>query len=278
MATYAIGDIQACFDEFLTLLDSLHFDAKKDRLWLTGDLVGRGPKPLETLRYIRDMGEAATVVLGNHDLNLLAQAEGISKKKDKTLSCVLKADDATELLQWLRHRPLLHIDTNSGYGMVHAGLAPQWDTATASQCAREVEAALRGDKYKKYLQAMYGDKPKLWSTKLKGKQRLRFITNCLTRLRYCDSHGALALKEKRSPEAITSGISPWFALAQRQSTDITWLFGHWSTLSQIYWPEHRVYGLDSGCIWGGALTALCLETQAITTLPCPGYQRPTLTA
>ena len=274
MATYAVGDIQACYDEFRALLKTLRFNPDKDRLWLTGDLIGRGPKPLKTLRYIRDLGESAIVVLGNHDLNLLAHAEGFNKKQDKSLKPVLKAKDRDEILNWLRHRPLIHHDPALGYAMIHAGLAPQWDTVTAIQCAAEVEASLRGDKYRKFLANMYGDKPSSWSNELKRMQRLRFITNCLTRLRYCHPDGSLALKEKRSPELVDSDVIPWFALPQRQSTDTTWLFGHWSTLSHIYWPEHRVYGLDSGCIWGGALTALCLETQAVTTLPCPGYQRP----
>lgn len=274
MATYAIGDIQACHRELEQLLDRLHFKPSHDRLWLTGDLVGRGPQPLATLRTVHRLGDAATMVLGNHDLHLLAQAAGVTDRNDRSLQEVLEAPDREELLDWLRCRPLLHIDRELGYGMIHAGLAPQWDTDTARCCASEVEARLRSEAHPGFLASMYGDKPDTWTPGLAGTDRLRFITNCLTRLRFCTPDGRLALREKGGPGEVGPDLAPWFSMPQRQSGDLQWLFGHWSTLGQVHWPEHRVYGLDSGCIWGGALTALCLETGEITQLPCEGYRKP----
>lgn len=274
MATYAIGDIQACHKEFKQLLEILRFNPEKDCLWLTGDLVGRGPKPLKTLRRVYKLGAAVKLVLGNHDLHLLAQAAGVTDRRDSSLQEVLEAPDRDDLLDWLRRQPLLHIDEQLGFGMIHAGLAPEWDLKTATHCAAEVETALRSDQYKNFLRSMYGNKPDRWSSGLKGEKRLRFITNCFTRLRYCKPDGQLALADKSRPAQGKSELIPWFAMPQRQSVSLQWLFGHWSTLGQVHWPEHKVFGLDSGCIWGGALTALCLDNGTLTQLPCPGYRRP----
>lgn len=277
MATYAIGDLQACLDECQALLERLNFKPDTDRLWLTGDLVGRGPKPLETLRFVRSLGEAAIIVLGNHDLHLLAQAEGLvpDNKQDPTLSPILEAEDRDSLLSWLRQQPLLHVDQTLGYGLVHAGLPPQWDVATAQACAKEVEAALTGSDYQHFLASMYGDEPSLWQPDLTGDARLRYISNCLTRMRYCHPDGRLDLQHKGSPfQHAEHNLRPWFAVENRQNTELDWVFGHWSTLGQVHWAPQGAYGLDSGCLWGGALTALCLETGEITQLPCSGYRKP----
>lgn len=276
MATYAIGDIQACHKQLKQLLTLIQFDPKRDQVWFTGDLVGRGPKPLKTLRRIKKLGDSAIVVLGNHDLHLLAKAAGVKQKGrgDPSLREVLEAPDAAELLDWLRHRPLLHIDRHLGYGMVHAGLAPQWTVKQAQHCAREVETVLRGPRYRDFLKAMYGNKPDLWKQKLGKKARLRFITNSLTRLRYCYPDGRLALNEKGKPKPGNEKFTPWFAMPDRQSHGLDWVFGHWSTLGRIEWRKHKVFGIDSGCVWGGALTALCLETGELTQLPCKGYKKP----
>lgn len=275
MATYAIGDLQSCHDEFRQLLDLLRFDPGTDRLWLTGDLCGRGPKPLETLRLIKSLGHAVNMVLGNHDLHLLAQAAGLAPagKEDPSFQPVLEAPDRDELLNWLRSRSILHLDPALGYGLIHAGLPPQWDTATAQACAHELETCLRGDDYRDFLAAMYGNAPLQWRADLQGFERLRFITNCFTRLRFCRSDGQLALQEK-GPAHSRPDLHPWFASPDRRTGDIRWIFGHWSTLGQVHWPEYAVYGLDTGCIWGGALTALCLETAELTQLPCTGYKLP----
>ncbi len=260
MATYAIGDIQACHKQLKQLLSLIEFDPGRDCLWFTGDLVGRGPKPLKTLKLIHGLGNAAVVVLGNHDLHLLAQAAGLVKPQrcDPSLQPLIDSEEAAELIHWLRHRPLLHIDRKLGFGMIHAGLAPQWDIETSEECAAEVETALRGDDYLSFLQGMYGNKPYLWHPDLKTAHRLRFITNCFTRLRYCHPDGSLALNEKGKPLPGEKTILPWFAVPERQNTGLKWVFGHWSTLGNIHWQEHDVFGLDTGCIWGGTLTALSL--------------------
>lgn len=276
MATYAIGDVQGCLDELLALLERLDFDSANDRLWFTGDLVGRGPQSLNTLRFVHGLGAAATLVLGNHDLHCLAQAEGVKLpgRPDETLLEIFTAPDRDLLLDWLRRQPLLHHDPELGFGLIHAGLPPQWDRSTAQACAAEIQTALRTEDYQQFLAAMYGDEPGLWSDSLEGDQRLRFITNCFTRLRYCHADGRLALQDKRAPQSVKGKLLPWFAVPGRRSADTRWLFGHWSTLGQVGWEQYGVYGLDSGCLWGGALTALCLETAEITQLPCPGHRKP----
>ena len=274
MNTYVIGDLQGCADELARLLDSARFDPASDRLWLVGDLINRGPKSVETLRLVRSLGEACVAVLGNHDLSVLAQLCNPEKREHlkQTARSIDAAADAEELVRWLRHRPMAHAE--NGYLLIHAGLPPQWTVDEALNHARTVEAALRGDKHHKYFASMYGDKPKSWDDRLHGHDRLRFITNCLTRLRYCDNRGRLALDDKHSPNKARAGLTPWFAVPGRRSADTTILFGHWSTLGQIYWPAHRVWGLDTGCVWGGALTALHLESQRLIQLHARGYKKP----
>jgi bis(5'-nucleosyl)-tetraphosphatase (symmetrical) len=275
MSHYAIGDIQGCYDELQRLLERLRFDPAQDRLWLVGDLVNRGPGSLETLRLVRGLGEAAVCVLGNHDLHLLAVARGLKRHKRRdTLEPILHATDADELLDWLRHRPLFHHDAGLGYTLVHAGLAPQWDLAQAQACAREVEAALRGPDWLELLANMYGDEPDCWSDDLRGWSRLRVIINAFTRLRYCTAEGQMDFADKGRPGTQEAGLTPWFALPWRRSAGLRIVFGHWSTLGLL--QGQGVIALDTGCVWGGRLTAARLDTHPVelTALDCAGAQRP----
>ncbi|GAB4346548.1 MAG: symmetrical bis(5'-nucleosyl)-tetraphosphatase [Gammaproteobacteria bacterium] len=275
MAVYAVGDIQGCYDELRHLLDQIRFDPGKDRLWFTGDLVNRGHKSLEVLRFVRRLGKSAVAVLGNHDLHLLATASGTQPQRKKdTFHDILQANDRDELLTWLRHRPLLHRDERLNWTMVHAGLPPQWDIETAQRCAGELEAVLRGDEYRDFFSRMYGDGPARWVESLKGWKRLRFITNSLTRLRYCDAKGRLALDAKGRPGTQGKGFMPWFAVPGRKSRNERIVFGHWSTLG--YYAEHRVHCLDTGCVWGGRLTALRLDGKSPErfSVDCPTACKP----
>ncbi|MEJ2687182.1 MAG: symmetrical bis(5'-nucleosyl)-tetraphosphatase [Gammaproteobacteria bacterium] len=274
MATYAIGDVQGCFDELQALLDKIGFDRATDRLWFCGDLVNRGPKSLEVLRFVRDLGPRAATVLGNHDLHLVAVARdpGCTNPKD-TLTPVLEAPDCGELIHWLREQPLVHHDAELGFTMVHAGLVPQWDLHTALRCSAELEATLQSDDYGGFLDHMYGNQPRAWSDDLRGWARLRFITNCCTRLRYCDEEGHLALKAKGPPGSQPPGYRPWFEIPRRASRGLRIVFGHWSTLGST--DAAGVFPLDTGCVWGGALTALRLDGKPQwISLPCRGNAEP----
>lgn len=270
MAVYAIGDIQGCCDEFEALLAQLHFDRARDRLWLTGDLVNRGPRSLDVLRLVKSLGSAATTVLGNHDLHLLAAALTPSEqlKPQDTLGPIFEAPDRDELLTWLRSLPLLHHDATLGYTMIHAGLPPQWDLATARACATELEQALRDDaRCLELFSHMYGDKPNRWSDDLHGVNRLRFITNCLTRLRFCRTDGTLELKFKGRIESAPRGIFPWFRVPQRRSRDLHIVCGHWSALG--YHDGDGVLSIDTGCVWGEKLCAVRLDHNAPPVfVPC----------
>lgn len=258
MAIYALGDIQGCYDELQRLLSKIRFDPSKDKLWFAGDLVNRGPKSLQVLRFVKSLGDQAVTVLGNHDLHLLALSQGnLSHNKKGTLKRVLEAPDRVELIEWLRHRPIMVQHEKKGYCMVHAGLPPQWDLATAMGCARELETVLRGPGFNRFCHEMYGDKPDLWSQDLDGMDRLRYITNCFTRMRYCTREGRISLKEKGPPIEESSAIIPWFEAPGRLAEKERILFGHWSTLG--YRQAGRAYCLDSGCFWGGKLTALRLR-------------------
>jgi bis(5'-nucleosyl)-tetraphosphatase (symmetrical) len=275
MATYAIGDIQGCYAQFENLLQSLDYDPARDVLWSVGDLVNRGPHSLEVLRFFYRLGDRAQVVLGNHDLHLLAVAYGNKKhyKPGDTIASVLEAPDRGELLDWLRHRKLLHRDPALDFTMIHAGLPPQWDLAQASACAAEVEAVLQGPRADKYFsREMFGDTPKRWSDDLSGWERIRFITGCFTRLRYCDRDGGLLLKSKHAPGQGTADDHPWFLHPRRASRDTRIVFGHWSTLG--YYAGNNVYALDTGCLWGGELTALRLEDCQVFHCPCPQSRNP----
>ncbi len=274
MAVYAIGDVQGCERELMTLLALLDFNPDGDRLWFVGDLVNRGPGSLEVLRFVKGLGDSAVTVLGNHDLHLLAVAAGTrAPGPGDTFDAILAASDRIELIDWLRRCPLLHHDAALGCTMLHAGLPPQWGLDQAADCAAEVETVLRSEDYIAFLRDMYGGKPDLWSKDLRGTDRLRFILNCFTRLRFCDAEGRIHLKEKGSPFGRSDGLVPWFDVPGRASKGLRLVFGHWSTLGRYDAPG--VHALDSGCVWGGALTALRLdgEPQWIS-LPCAGYCRP----
>lgn len=262
MATYVIGDVQGCFAELRELLDVLAFDPARDRLWFTGDLVNRGPDSLGVLRYVRGLNNRPVVVLGNHDLHLLACALGGQRPRRKdTLDAVLHAPDRDELLDWLRHQSLLHQDRALGYTLIHAGLPPQWDITQAQSLAREMETMLRSSQVSAFMHEMYGNEPDQWREDLRGWERLRFITNCLTRMRYCDKAGRLDLAEKNEPGKQKKGLLPWFTVPGRRSATQPLIFGHWATLrlSGIDYRAYNVHGIDTGCVWGGALTALCLD-------------------
>ena len=260
MALYAIGDVQGCNAELGALLKSVRFSADRDRLWFVGDLVNRGPDSLGVLRRIRSLGDAATVTLGNHDLHLLAVAFASAQpRNDDTLSDILAAPDRHALLEWLASLPLFHEDRALDVCMLHAGLAPQWDLAQARQCAREFEDALRRDP-KRLFDRLYGDQPDLWDDALEGEARLRFIANCFTRLRFVDAQGRLMLRAKGAPgKPQTKSLIPWFEAAEARWRGPRVVFGHWSTLG--FFDQANVTGLDTGCVWGGALTALRLDVQ-----------------
>ncbi len=274
MAVYAIGDIQGCFDELQALLELIDFDPAGDRLWFAGDLVNRGPKSLETLRFVRGLGDAAVTVLGNHDLHLISHAHGLSlDNDDHTLDAILQAPDRDDLTDWLCRQPLLHHDEALGFTMIHAGLPPQWDLQLARQCAREVEDVLRGDALADFIVHMYGNKPNRWSADLSGHDRLRFIINCFTRLRYCDTDGKLGLKHKGPPGSQPARLLPWFEIGHRASKDMKIIFGHWSTLGPCNAPG--IYPTDTACLWGGELTALRIDTEPeYFRLPCTRHKAP----
>jgi len=276
VATYAVGDVQGCYDPLRRLLESIRFDPADDRLWFVGDLVNRGPDSLAVLRFVKSLGDRAVVVLGNHDLHLLARAEGHTRhaKKDN-LDDVLSASDRNDLLDWLRHRPLVHHDPDRRFTMVHAGFPPQWDLALALDCARELESVLRGPDYRGFLDAMYGDEPAVWSPDLSGMERLRFITNCLTRMRFCDPLGRLDLSSKGHPGTQPEGTMPWFRVPWRATRGERIVFGHWSTLKWL--AEDNVWSLDTGCLWGGQLTAVRLRRRKPVErfeVHCPTYRKP----
>ncbi|MFN0318062.1 MAG: symmetrical bis(5'-nucleosyl)-tetraphosphatase [Burkholderiales bacterium] len=265
MATYAIGDVQGCFSALKRLLLKIGHRPAQDRLWFVGDLVNRGSESLATLRFVRDLGEQAVTVLGNHDLHLLTVAAGHTRAKaGDTLDDVLGAPDREELLGWLRQQPLMHRE--DGHVMVHAGLLPQWSTGEAMVLAAEVETALRGEDFSPFVKAMYGNEPHRWSSDLEGHTRLRVITNALTRLRVCTPAGAMDFSFKGPPEKAPSGLLPWFDIPGRKSAGETLIFGHWSALG--FHMQENLIGLDSACLWGGKLTAVRLEDRALFQVDC----------
>ena len=257
MPVYAIGDIQGCYDAFRRLLDKLAFDPGEDRLWLTGDLVNRGPDSLRTLRFVRGLGKAAITVLGNHDLHLLAVANGVaSAGQSDTLAPVLAADDCGELVDWLRRQPLAHYSARLNTLMVHAGVHPRWTVSKALDRAAEVEAVLRADDYREFLPKLYGNRPALWSGKLRGAKRLRCIVNSLTRIRMVDREGRMDFDHKGPPGNGNGGLRPWYAHPDCRWRGTRIVFGHWSALGLVVSPD--LISLDTGCVWNRELTAVRL--------------------
>lgn len=275
MATYAIGDVQGCVDALQALLQEIAFRPGRDTLWFTGDLVNRGPKSAEVLRLVMDLGTSAVSVLGNHDLHLLAVAcAARPASASDTFADVLQAPDSDRLLGWLRRRPLLYHDERLGFALVHAGMLPQWDVASAARLAREVEAELRGARVVEFLGQMYGDTPDRWDTRLQGYERLRVIVNALTRLRYCDADGCMDLGPVVAPGSQPPHLKPWFQMRLPRPLEATIVFGHWSALG--IWNQDGVIGIDSGCLWGGSLTAVRLDIKppAFTSVRCQRQLQP----
>ena len=265
MATYAIGDVQGCYNELRMLLDDLNFDPARDRIWFVGDLVNRGPQSLEVLRFVKGLGDRVVTVLGNHDLHLVMQGEGYGRRNaEDTLGPVLNAPDRDELITWLRQQPLLHVEGE--FAMVHAGLLPQWTVAEAATLSAEVCTALTSENYRGFLAHMWGSTPASWRDELSGWDRLRVIVNAMTRMRFCSHDGIMEFRHKGFPEHAPAGFLPWFALPNRVSADHTLICGHWSALGLKL--ETNLLALDTGCLWGGALTAVCLEDRRVVQQPC----------
>jgi bis(5'-nucleosyl)-tetraphosphatase (symmetrical) len=272
MAVWAIGDLQGCYGITQRLLEKIRFDPAQDRLWFCGDLVNRGGESLETLRLVHSLREQSVVVLGNHDLSLLAISERSpddQRKVNPDLQRVLFADDRDTLIDWLRHRPLLHSDRSLGWMMLHAGLAPKWTTAHAERHAREVERRLQGDGRRKLLRNMYGDFP-VWTPALRGVERERAIINIFTRMRYCSTRGRIAFNEKGAPGTQVPGLYPWYSVPGRAERDLKIVCGHWSTLGLFI--GHGVHAIDTGAVWGGKLTAMQLDTDELRIVQVPGRE------
>ena len=266
MATYAIGDLQGCFDPLQELLGETGFNKSRDRLWFVGDLVNRGPQSLEVLRFVKSLGKAGVSVLGNHDLHLLMVAEGRAKRhKADTLGGILDAPDREDLLAWLRRLPLTHVEGE--YAMVHAGLLPSWTAAQAAQLGKEVEQVLRGPSWPDLMANMYGNQPDRWDDALTGFDRLRVIINAMTRLRVCTADGHMEFSHKGKLEDIPEGYMPWFAVPGRRSADSTVICGHWSALGLR--AETKLLALDTGCLWGRRLSAVRLEDRRVFQVSCP---------
>lgn len=263
MAVYAIGDLQGCYDPFRRLLDKLDFDPGRDKLWIAGDLVNRGPKSLKTLRFVRSLGDAVVAVLGNHDLHLLVIAhERTAAKRSASLAMkpILRAHDCDELIEWLQNRPLVHYDEDLDTVLVHAGVLPAWDLDTVLALAGEVEAVLRGPRPSKLLAHLYGDEPDRWRDDLRGVPRWRFIVNVLTRMRMLKRKGRLDFDYTGPPQDAPPKLTPWYRARDRALAGTRIVFGHWSALGLLNEPD--LVCLDTGCVWGRALTALRLDRDA----------------
>jgi bis(5'-nucleosyl)-tetraphosphatase (symmetrical) len=271
MATYAIGDVQGCHDALQALLGEIGFSPARDVLWFVGDLVNRGAQSADVLRFVRALGERAVVVHGNHDLHALALLAGKAKRRaDDTLEDLAAAPDRERLLDWLRHRPLLHVE--GGYAMVHAGLLPAWTLEQAAALAREVEAALRGPDPLALYPALYGARPAAWSDALQGYERLRVIVNAMTRMRFCTPDGAMDFSVKGEVEKARPGYLPWFDVPGRKSRGVPIVCGHWSALGLRITPD--LLALDTGCVWGGRLTAVRLEDRRVYQTACAPARDP----
>jgi bis(5'-nucleosyl)-tetraphosphatase (symmetrical) len=266
MALYAIGDLQGCLAPLERLVEALAFDPARDRLWFVGDVVNRGPDSLGCLRFVKSLGSSAVTVLGNHDLHLLCVAEGIEKARPRdTLGDVLAAPDRDELVDWLRRRPLMHVE--GAYALVHAGLLPEWSVPKARALAGEVEAVLQGTGWRRFLSNLYGNRPERWDDGLEGDDRLRAIVNAMTRLRVCTREGAMDLSFKGEPGERHAHRIPWFEMPDRASATHTVVCGHWSAMGLRVDP--KLLALDSGCVWGRSLTAVRLGDRRLWQAPCP---------
>jgi bis(5'-nucleosyl)-tetraphosphatase (symmetrical) len=266
MPTYAIGDLQGCYDALRRLLDAVAFDNTQDRLWLVGDLVNRGAQSLAVLRFVSGLGSRAVTVLGNHDIHLLMVAAGMTPgKKIDTFADVLEAPDREELLDWLRRQPLLHVE--AGYAMVHAGILPDWTLEQAAAVARDTERLLAGPGYLDFFAQLYGNAPDRWQDALAGFVRARFAVNVFTRMRLIGANGELDFAHKAGLDRAPRGFVPWFDSPRRKPAEPTIVFGHWSALGLI--DRNGVIGLDSGCVWGRQLTALRLEDRKLFSIDCP---------
>jgi len=265
MAIYAIGDIQGCYEDLNNLLEYVSFNPSSDKIWFVGDLVNRGPDSLNTLRFIKGLGTTARTVLGNHDLHLLAIYHGIKNNKDPKIDEILNAADCDELIHWLRMQPLLIHDQQTQFTIVHAGIYPQWSLDEAKIYAHELEVILQSDNYLDFLNHMYGNQPHTWSESLTGWDRLRFICNSFTRMRYCQKHGQLDFEFNGEPGSQENKLIPWFNLRNRPTANEKIIFGHWSTLGYFQKKNNLIlpkgiYATDTGCVWGGKLSALKIET------------------
>lgn len=268
MSTYVIGDIQGCFTPLLTLLEQIQYDPNNDELWFAGDLINRGSESLETLRFIRSLGSKAKVILGNHDLHLIAVSYGFSDlKRGDTVHSILNASDRDDLLNWLKSQPLCHYNEELNVIMTHAGVPPCWTLEDTLRLSKEVETMLQSDRVEDFLQVMYGNKPSQWSETLTGMDRLRAITNYLTRMRFCRADSKLDLKSKEGPNTARSGYAPWFTFPSQLPHDTRVVFGHWAALEGVTEHSH-FHALDTGCVWGGTLTAMRLEDNIRFSTPC----------
>lgn len=268
MSTYAVGDIQGCYDPLMRVLDKARFDPQKDRLWVTGDIINRGPKSLKCLQFIHRLGDSATTVLGNHDLHFLAVAYGVKRaKRGDTFEEILNASDCEELVYWLRHQKLVHWDEHLDFCMVHAGIPPQWSLKQTLILASEVERVLQSNHFHSFFLEMYGNEPDLWKQDVEGLTRLRVITNYLTRMRFCSAEGQLDLENKLGPDTANEGFAPWFSHSHRKTRNIPILFGHWASLKgQV--TTNNVFALDTGCVWGDKLSMMRLEDRKMYQCDC----------
>ena len=265
MATYAIGDVQGCYDQLMRVLERAGYDEHRDVLWFVGDLVNRGPQSAQTVRFAKSLGKRQATVLGNHDLALLVVAEGLAKPhRGDTFGDILHAPDRDQLIGWLRHQKLMH--AGDGYAMVHAGLLPQWSIDRALSLSREVEAALQGPDHREFLKQMYGNEPVRWRDDLAGYDRLRIIVNAMTRARMVTPDGAMEFSHKVGPATAPAGYLPWYDAPARASRGTPIIFGHWAALGLLL--REDVVGLDTGCVWGRSLSAMRLEDRKLFQCDC----------
>ncbi|MEE9444066.1 MAG: symmetrical bis(5'-nucleosyl)-tetraphosphatase [Cocleimonas sp.] len=276
MAIYAIGDLQGCYDSLQRLLEKLDFSPENDQIWFVGDLVNRGKKSLKTLRFVKSLGDSAITVLGNHDVSLIAMHYCVLPPS-RSLKKLLGSPYREELVDWLRHQPVFHVDEELGFCMAHAGVSPQWGLAEAQQHAHEIEAELRGNDVAEWISYVYGNKPRIWSDDLTSYKRHRYILNAFTRMRYCNAKSmSLNFKLNKPPQIKTKKIKsakhvPWFLIKNRKSLPLQVVFGHWSSLG--YYQDDNVIALDTGCVWGGQITAARLDTSPLTLVSEPCRQK-----